>query len=252
MGQIMAPTTTRFKGEKNMRAPMFCSKCNDEGVEKIVYVELTDNETDALSFEVICEKGHKTTVSLQQKKFEILFDYGAMALLDGYPREAFSSLAASLERFLEFCIKVILFHNSITKSEFENIWKYVLKQSERQLGAFYFVYLLEFKKAPEKINDKYYEFRNKVIHQGYIPKHKEVIYWGNCLLKYMFTIIKLLKDRCNDSVIQTFAQPITNEKKWFLSAPTIISLSSYGEGYGNKTFEESLEDVKKYRDFYIR
>ena len=59
-------------------------------------------------YEVTCTRGHKETVILQQQKFEILFEIGAHAIIDGYYREAVSSFAASLERFYEFSIKAFL------------------------------------------------------------------------------------------------------------------------------------------------
>lgn len=55
---------------------------------------------------VCCSRGHTSVTILQEQKFEILFDIGANAIIDGYYRESISSFTSSLERFYEFCIKV--------------------------------------------------------------------------------------------------------------------------------------------------
>ena len=47
--------------------------------------------------QIKCSRSHETTAILQEQKFEILFDIGAHAILDGYYREAVSSFTSSLE-----------------------------------------------------------------------------------------------------------------------------------------------------------
>ena len=58
-------------------------------------------------YRIECQKGHVTFTYQQQQKFELLFDFGAMALLDGYTREAVASMSAALERFYEFYVLII-------------------------------------------------------------------------------------------------------------------------------------------------
>lgn len=60
-----------------MRLAMACSQCPPR--EMINYVELRD---DAY-YEVECLRGHRTSTILTEHKFVILFESGAMALLDG-------------------------------------------------------------------------------------------------------------------------------------------------------------------------
>jgi hypothetical protein len=55
-----------------------------------------------------CEQGHTTVVALSIPAFELLFDFGCSALLDGYTREAVTSFASSLERFEEFTCRFLL------------------------------------------------------------------------------------------------------------------------------------------------
>src|SRR5450759_1525283 len=90
-------------------------------------------------YELKCSFGHETTTVLQQQKFEILFEIGAHAILDGYYREAVSSFTSSLERFYEFAIRVFLEKSSKSDDLFQSCWSKVSSQSERQLGAFVFL-----------------------------------------------------------------------------------------------------------------
>lgn len=102
-----------------------------------------------------CSKGDSTLTMLQQQKFEILFQIAAMALDDGYPREAITSTAASLERFYEFFINIIFIKNNSNLDEFKKLWKYVENQLERQFGAYLFMYYFDKKGSlPSIIDDK--------------------------------------------------------------------------------------------------
>jgi hypothetical protein len=82
---------------------MSCFQADGKPSDEAVSVEMRD---DGL-YSVTCRRGHTTVTAIQEQKFEILFDIGAMALLDGYPREAVSSIASALERFYEYCIQVL-------------------------------------------------------------------------------------------------------------------------------------------------
>jgi hypothetical protein len=150
----------------------------------------------------------------QNEKFEVLFDMGALALIDGYKQEAVSCFASSLERFHEWCILVWLINNGVSFEAYEKIWKTVSAQSERQLGAFYFLYLQEFKENPVIFNNKMdtyknkdnqkqivVKFRNDVTHNGYIPKYEQVDEYGEHLLKYINSILVKMKAKYQESII---------------------------------------------------
>lgn len=53
-------------------------------------------------YEITCEKEHRSVVILNNIKFELLFEIGLNATVDGYYREVVSSFASALERFYEF------------------------------------------------------------------------------------------------------------------------------------------------------
>ena len=117
---------------------------------------------------------HRSILILTNTKHELLFEAGLRAINDYYLREGVTSIAASLERFYEFGVKVI-FENLDNELLFESIWKEVKNQSERQIGAFLYSYTLIFSEKPKILSQKMSEFRNKVVHKGYFPSIEETI-----------------------------------------------------------------------------
>ncbi|MEC0715335.1 hypothetical protein [Bacillus licheniformis] len=224
----------------------FCNQCAFEGVQNhnVSFQEITDEGI----YKYTCSKGHEVTMLLGQEKFELLFEMGAMALIDGYPREAVTSFAASLERFYEFFIRVIIEHKQIDFDEFQKTWKLVKVQSERQLGAFYFLYLNEFKQAPPKLHDDLVKFRNDVTHKGLIPKYDEVINYSKKLFEYMSKILSILKEGYSDSIrdARFKREDITMKKHNIQSSGGMSILTMLSS---NETFEEAFEQLKRRAQF---
>lgn len=133
------------------------------------YTELTEN--NIIDFD--CRSNHSSVTVIENQKFDLLFESGIKALTDSYNRESVSSTAASLERFYEFFIYIILKNSSINDEIVKNAWKKVSSQSERQLGAFIFLFTLKFQTTPPLLNNKMVQFRNTVIHKGYFPSKEE-------------------------------------------------------------------------------
>jgi hypothetical protein len=231
---------------------------------EVMFAELRD---DGL-YDVTCPQGHRNLVALGNLKFEVLFQSGAMALLDGYVREAVSSIAAALERFYEFYIRVMLLRHDIPPQDAERTWKMVSSQSERQVGAFFFLYLLENKRAVGFIADRYVKFRNEVIHKGYIPTNEEVISYGEEVLSFIFSISRELNAGSNAFVrrMLDLDSGKVGEKRRDLPyskllCKTIINLSMYARGFGLRfnsdpnvapkdlfgktTFRQALEELRK-------
>lgn len=249
----------------------FCWKCFDEtsktkeDYERLrrelnsdVDKEVELNEENLYEFE--CPNGHKTYTSLQAQKFELLFDLAAMALIDGYTREAVSGIASAFERFIEYYILVISLKNSIPLDEYLIKWKEMANQSERQLGAFIAFRIIERKEF--KYDNNFVKFRNSVIHKGYIPKTTEVIEYGEYILKIVFSILKELKldslkyiheatfihlKRSGEKVNEKISQSTS-------AIPTIVNLMSISsDDFGNNSFIEALSSMKVngfYKHFY--
>lgn len=125
---------------------LFCPKCayyaakekHEKGSSRIpIDVPMpVSRPADDGKYEVCCVAGHVSTVTVDNLKFELLFEMGLNALVDGYPREAVSSFASALERFYEFYWQVVAMFHSIPEQQMDIAWKVIAKQSERQLGMF--------------------------------------------------------------------------------------------------------------------
>lgn len=201
---------------------MPCTECSVRYVDEMLLVEQQDDG----SYDLTCSAGHRTTVWLQNHKFELLFDSGGLALLDGHSREAVSSIAAALERFMEFYVRIVALKHlagqepleeiikrfSASKYEpFEETWKRVSRQSERQIGAFLFIYLFENGKPPPFIDECKMQsygkenkaFRNAVIHDGYTPSQEQVVEYGEQVFQFINTILAELR-ATSDEIIQKF------------------------------------------------
>lgn len=134
-------------------------------------------------YEVHCEAGHTSTVTLNNAKFELLFEMGLSALVDKYPREAVSSFTSALERFYEFFWHVAMRKLGCPTDVSLAAWKSVAKQSERQLGMFVSAHLALTKRAPDLLNpNKEVKLRNDVIHGGYIPSGDQAADYGDAVM----------------------------------------------------------------------
>jgi hypothetical protein len=136
---------------------------------------------------------------LQSQKFEILLESGASALLEGYTIEAASSFSAALERFYEFCIRVFCMKDGLDEAEFHATFKQMAHQSERQIGAFLYLYLQNFGKT-YRVKDKIVKFRNRIVHKGYIPTPQEVEIFGADIFDEISSINRLLKASYQDQI----------------------------------------------------
>lgn len=173
--------------------PTDCPRCS--------HINRAEPQDNGVHLLVCSSCGQKYCVFLRKQKFEMLFDFGTRALLDGYGREAVASFAAALERFFEFYVWAFVLERSAGSGEdfeevirrFEQSWRHVVSQSERQLGMFALAYLLHQNKEPDFLVAKVMgtDFRNKVIHRGYLPSHREV---ENYAAKVFALIDRLLSE----------------------------------------------------------
>lgn len=195
-----------------MRLPIVCTKCLIEdhlaSVDPIASVEFRDDGR----YEVVCPKGHRATTLLQEQRFELLFEIGAYAIGDGYYREAVSSFAASLERFYEFFILAVLLDNEISSDAIAEAWKYVAPQSERQLGAFIFLYTRQFHRPPALLDSKRTKFRNEVIHKGRIPNRSEALDYGEAVLAIVSPLLKEAKEHLPKGVRKTISEHLSRTR----------------------------------------
>ncbi len=146
-----------------MKFPFSCNACFAKN-------PLEYRENNAYEYECsFC--GQKNSATLRKKCFEILLNFGSLAFLDGYYREAVAKFATALERFLEFYVGTIRLKYGIDDGAFADTLKLMSKQSERQMGSFATLYLLKTRRPPSFLdpNRLQVKFRNDVIHTGKIP-----------------------------------------------------------------------------------
>ena len=193
-----------------------------------------------------CSRGHEGPLAVQELDFEILFDMGGMAYLDGYSREAVTSFAAALERAYEFYIRVVFAKSEVAESDFNKVWKTLSRMSERQIGAFVILYLLQESGIPPILAPKWVEFRNTCIHKGDIPAKGKVFEYAEEVMRIIEEIVVLVKNSYPDKVqkiifdrVKSFH--IEGKSLTTISIATMISLSS-PDGMG-KPLEERLSEL---------
>lgn len=238
-----------------MKTVLTCMQCLKEyNFPGLLYFnEIPD---DGL-FHLCCDKGHETNTILQQHKFELLFDLGLSALSDGYYREAIVNFAASLERFYEFYISFVLTKRNIEVNQFNIYWKQFTNSSERQYGAYVFLYLLEHpNREPPFINDikpktgmkKWIEYRNDVVHKGHFSTKNDALLYGELVYDFLKQQVNELLTQDKINVEKTLINYLDSQIKKTptnnistLCIPTVISLSS---SVDNKSFEEAFNSFK--------
>lgn len=164
-----------------MRVPMSCHACIfDEGVgvnSAVFWVELNDSGF----YEVTCPRGHSSQGWIQAGKYQLLFEEAVCALRDGYYRAAVADFSASLERFCEFAFWVLSGKQEVAADEVLNAWSDVKSQSERQLGLYIAAYLSVRKSRPLLLTSRQREFRNDVVHKGYVPTREQALEFGQAV-----------------------------------------------------------------------
>ena len=110
----------------------------DKSTEHFYFSELQDNGL----YKLTCKNDHISYTCLKELKFQILYELGAYAIIDGYYREAVVSFTAALERFFEFYIEIISMKHKISSKIYNSTWSSISSQSERQLGAAFDLFCL--------------------------------------------------------------------------------------------------------------
>ena len=234
-----------------MKLPIVCPKCMQVDLQRtrpFSTVEFCDDGR----YQVTCPHGHTTLTVLQQEKFEVLFEIGAWAILDGYYREAVSSFAASLERFLEYYVRAAVSQTGIDRSKADMAWKTVASQSERQLGAFTFVYLMAVGERPVMLSQKMVQFRNEVVHKGKIPTRQESVEYGQAVLDVvrpaMADAVARFPEGVTDAMFRQVdygAAAADVEAVATMCVPTILSLTVGTPGHNSVPLDDALRTLKR-------
>lgn len=237
-----------------MKLKFECVQCKNKGISNKDEGMILEINEEGI-YKVHCSNKHENVVILNHHKYEILFEMGIQALIDGYPREAVSNFAAAIERFHEFSIQVFLRHNHILN--IEDTWKHLKNMTERQLGAYLALYVVMLKKPPESLDTKDIEFRNKVIHKGVFPSYKEVKEYSNRMFEYIKVRLVEIGENfpdtlyiINDQYIASQMIPDNTDKllvSW--SEYTIFDSKKPVEKIKELDFEQCFEERKLRKTF---
>ena len=182
----------------------------------------------------------------------MLFDIAVNAIGDGYMREAVASFAASLERFYEFFIKYHIHSLGIDESILLNTWKEVSNQSERQLGAFTFLFLAKYNKKAQTLDSNAAGFRNKVIHKGYIPTEAEAIDFGDnvyCIIKNTVQKLELSE---SESLSSYYSSSLPRSKGAKYSLTKQAEAISIDHKINGTSFRDYKSILKQFRIVDVR
>ncbi|WBO21748.1 hypothetical protein [Sphingomonas abietis] len=156
------------------------------------------NDSSVYRFE--CAQGHVYEIVLAQLRFEVLAETGMQALVDGYYRDAVASFAAALERVYQLYCEIVALSRDIDETVFKSTWKLVASQSERQLGMFIGLYMLENGDVPPQLPKKFVEFRNKVIHQGLFPAENDAVDFGQAVVNLVQPLLNSMMPRYTQEI----------------------------------------------------
>jgi hypothetical protein len=199
-----------------------------------------------------CPDGHETTMRLFNPHFELLFDAAALAILDGYYREAVINAASSMERFHEFFVRFVCF---LLKRDFKKVdgaWK-DLKFTERQLGAFVACHLIDAHERPKLISSDLINLRNLAVHEGKFVSHEQATKYVTAVHDNIILHLKDTNQRHPGDLTEFHVQRLRNTPTSGFNVGsnshlTIIRTSNVAtDTFGKRPFSEGLEEMRSYR-----
>lgn len=191
---------------------------------------------DDYCYEFTCSQGHNNEFFLAVPKYALLFDMGMSAYLDGYYREATLDFAASIERFHEFCIYLMLWNEkSFHSDDLTRLWNQMKKQSERQYGAFVALYYHRTSRLPQMLSNSLVSFRNDVTHKGAFPSKEKTFWYAQQVADYIKENINSISSFYGFDVQGQYpALKEASERGGNIKShmfPTIITQYSYGNSF---------------------
>jgi hypothetical protein len=203
---------------------------------------------------VRCPRGHNSMVVYQERRHMLLMKSACLAYLDGHLRESVSSMGAGLERCYEFYIRAALASRLVDTDTVARAWKQVANQSERQFGAFLFLYLACSGQVFPSVQENS-RFRNSVIHQGYIPSAAEVIDYGRTVFSLLLAIEQQADNLGNGATSRVDAEAVSQQVSsipagtdYVKLKTMIVSVDERNQGVAVTTFDELLAGLKERRE----
>lgn len=210
---------------------------------------------DRISY-IKCSRGHQSAYVLQSQKFEVLMESGANALSAGFTLEACASFAAALERLYEFALRVFIVQKGLPDESYAAMFKEMSRQSERQLGAFMALYLIEVGQ-PYKPNAKITEFRNSVIHKGQIPTPEEANAFCSNVYGTVLEITDQLRNKLPEAVNRVVMLDLRERhEKLEPGVPRATAAGcaffSLANAQNLRTFAEAFAEMEKRKEMLVK
>jgi hypothetical protein len=101
------------------------------------------------------------------------------------------SFTAAFERTCELFFKAFSLKHGLTLEHTDSMWKELKNQSERQYGAFCLAYCIT-THIPWRAGTKMVEFRNSVVHKGYIATKSEAEVYAQYVTENLDRVIGCL------------------------------------------------------------
>ena len=243
-----------------MRILLSCMECAMErGPQNAVYARVPVN--DDKYFEYVCPNGHHNRFLVQEPRYEILFELGVNAIMDGYYREAVSSIAASLERSQEHMLRLFLKETGRTDAKIGKLFKRELKYTERQAGAFAAIWVSRFGELPLTPDENTdVRLRNAAVHRGAIPSLEEVLQYSDRMLSDIYSNrqkTRGTKDRAFDFELDSLRNRSEYLKKsevplGSMSVPTIFRLQDRSSLKPTRLTREHINFLQQHRALYAQ
>lgn len=238
-----------------MKLELSCPRCtttvNDwrTGNFELIEIELRDDG----AYLSTCSNGHRFITNLQQQHFQMLFELGLNALVDGYYREAVSSFTAALERFYEFSLRIFSSAHGAKSEDWSATWQQIQNMSERQLGAYAVMHLVSIKKPARLLTSRNIEFRNAVVHKGRIPSKSEALKFGETIRELLNLAIHDINQCFAEELVSIMVSPTRKRLPeecepdvtvWTMSYSTTVSLMNMEFSERAKKSLEQILDEK--------
>ena len=217
-------------------------------------LEMAEVRDDGV-YTLTCDRGHHSTICLQESKFEILSELAINAIVDGYYREAVASFISSMERFFEFYLRIVWRANGLSPEVISKTWKTMAAQSERQLGAYVGIFFMQEGNPPPLLSPSDTKFRNDVIHNGYIPLRDQAIAFGNAIFEVIVPVMEMMREKYAQPMQDDLAARMVQKHNAArdgggkVSTMTIATTFSFNRGATllDKTTEDAIKRVEDMR-----
>jgi hypothetical protein len=204
-------------------------------------------------YEVCCDKGHRAYATLQNPRFEILFDSSMLAFRDAYYRESVATCAAALEEFYAFYVRVVMRSREVDPAVIDRFGKGT-RREERRLGAMHLAHALECGLAFET-DEKRRNFRSDVIHNGRWPSVDEARSYAAYVFDTISDLAHPLRARQSGAFIAEMGAHLPKahaeaskrakerpaDRSTTMSVATLLNITFAAPGSTRRTFDEAFD-----------